>query len=192
MEANVLPETKQPYTADERTRRIATVLDAMDELAHRMAGGHTDEFLEIDITMPQAKTLFLVATEGQIRMSVLAARLAVTLSTVSGLVDRLVDAGLVSRHDDPADRRQVVVAITSEGAGILERFRDLNRRQLTDLLSSVTDRDLETVSRATTILARAAEQMSSKHPAASGPGSIPAASTTRTASTTRQAERDRS
>lgn len=159
MKANDLPETKQPYRPDERTRRIAAVLDAMDELVQQMSEGHTSEFLEIGITMPQAKTLYLVATVGDIRMSALATRLGVTLSTVSGLVDRLVDAGLVSRHDDPADRRQVVVAITSEGASLLERFRELNRRQLGDLIGGLTDRDLVTVAHATTILARAAERL---------------------------------
>ncbi len=167
MKANDLPETKQPYQPDERTRRIAAVLDAMDELVQRMSEGHTVEFLEIGITMPQAKTLYLVATDGEIRMSVLATRLGVTLSTVSGLVDRLVDAGLVSRHDDPADRRQVVVAITPEGASLLERFRELNRRQLGDLIGGLADRDLVTVEHATTILARAAERLSRERSTAS-------------------------
>ena len=162
-----MPETKQPYQPDERTRRIAAVLDAMDELVQRMSEGHTVEFLEIGITMPQAKTLYLVATDGEIRMSVLATRLGVTLSTVSGLVDRLVDAGLVSRHDDPADRRQVVVAITPEGASLLERFRELNRRQLGDLIGGLADRDLVTVEHATTILARAAERLSRERSTAS-------------------------
>ena len=77
--------------------------------------------------MPQAKTLHLVAAEGRIRMSVLATRLGVTLSTVSGLVERLVEAGCVVRHDDPVDRRQVVVTLTPEGDALIERFRDLNR-----------------------------------------------------------------
>ena len=43
-------------------------------------------------------------------MSDLVARLGVSLSTVSGLVDRVVDHGLATRREDPADRRQVVVA----------------------------------------------------------------------------------
>lgn len=160
MKANDLPETKQPYVPDERTRRIATVLDSMDDLVQQMSAGHTAEFLEIGITMPQAKTLHLVAAVGEIRMSVLAGRLGVTLSTVSGLIDRLVDAGLVDRHDDPADRRQVLIVLTPDGASLLERFRELGRRQMSDLLDGLADRDLVTVSNATAILARVARQMS--------------------------------
>ena len=160
-----MPETKQPDVPDERTRRIATVLDSMDDLVQQMSAGHTAEFLEIGITMPQAKTLHLVAAVGEIRMSVLAGRLGVTLSTVSGLVDRLVDAGLVDRHDDPADRRQVLIVLTADGASLLERFRELGRRQMSDLLGGLADRDLVTVSNATAILARVARQMS-RHAAA--------------------------
>jgi DNA-binding MarR family transcriptional regulator len=206
VKANDLPETKQPYQPDDRTRRIAAVLDAMDELVQQMSEGHTAEFLEIGITMPQAKTLYLVATVNEIRMSVLATRLGVTLSTVSGLVDRLADAGFVSRHDDPADRRQVVVAITSEGARLLERFRELSRRQLGDLIGGLTDRDLVTVSHATTILARAAERLSrqrtttgaehSTDPAARPPAkrarSAPDARQNTPASAAHPAERNRS
>lgn len=112
--------------------------------------------------MPQAKTLHLVATEGQIRMSVLATRLGVTLSTVSGLVDRLVEAHCVSRHDDPADRRQVVVTLTAEGQALIERFRDLNHRQLRGLLELMADDDLRAMAKAVTALARAAERQTAE------------------------------
>ena len=154
-----MPETKQPYVPDDRTRRISAVLDAIDDLVQHMSAGHNAAFLEIGITMPQAKMLYLVASDGGVRMSALASRLGVTLSTVSGLVDRLVDGGLVDRHDDPADRRQVVLALTPQGARQLERFRDLNARQMGDLLGTLGDPDLATVSRAITILTRAAAQM---------------------------------
>ena len=68
--------------------------------------------------MPQAKLLHLVARAAEIHMSDLVHALGVSLSTVSGLVDRLVDQGLATRRDDPADRRQVVVALTAAGHGL--------------------------------------------------------------------------
>jgi DNA-binding MarR family transcriptional regulator len=128
-----------------------------------MSQSHTSEFLEIGVTMPQAKTLHLVATEGRIRMSTLAARLGVTLSTVSGLVERLVEAGCVSRHDDPSDRRQVVVSLTPEGEALIERFRDLNRRQLRGLLDLMADDDLSAMEQSVIALTRAAEQQAAEH-----------------------------
>ena len=41
-------------------------------------------------------------------MGQLAASLAVTLSTVTGIVDRLVEHQMVVREEDPHDRRLVV------------------------------------------------------------------------------------
>ncbi len=54
----------------------------------RLADSHAPEFLEIDITMPQAKLLYLLGASGDLHMSDIVARLGVSLSTVSGLVDR--------------------------------------------------------------------------------------------------------
>jgi len=151
------------YDPGYREGVIQRVLDATDAMFRHMSESHTSEFLEIGVTMPQAKMLHLVASEGHIRMSTLAARLGVTLSTVSGLVERLVEAGCVSRHDDPSDRRQVVVSLTPEGEALIERFRDLNRRQLRGLLDLMADDDLNAMERSVIALTRAAERQAAEH-----------------------------
>jgi DNA-binding MarR family transcriptional regulator len=79
----------------------------------------------------------------------------VSLSTVSGLVDRLVDQGLVSRHHDPADRRQVVVAATPAGVALVDRFRQLGVGELQELLMDLSDEELGDVRRAFEALDRA-------------------------------------
>jgi DNA-binding MarR family transcriptional regulator len=107
--------------------------------------------------MSQAKVLYLAAASGGMHMSELATRLGVSISTTSGLVERLVDHGLLARHDDPADRRQVVVTITPTGLADLERFRELNAAQLRRLLARLRDPELDVVERATALLAAAAD-----------------------------------
>ena len=62
--------------------------------------------------MSQAKILMLLANEREVQMSDLVRRLGISLSTMSGHVDRLVEQGFVVRRDDPADRRHVLVAAT--------------------------------------------------------------------------------
>ena len=110
----------------------------------RLAEAHAPDFLEVDITMSQAKVLYLVSV-GDLNMSELVARLGVTLPTVSGVVDRLVERGLIARRADPSDRRRVVVGVTPAGVELLDRFRDLNARQMRDLLAVLDDADLEQV-----------------------------------------------
>jgi len=72
---------------------------------HRIASSHAPDLMEVGVTMSQAKVMYLVAAGQGMRMSELAVHLGVSISTMSGLVDRLVDHALLARHDDPADRR---------------------------------------------------------------------------------------
>ena len=124
-----------------------------------LADSHAPEFLEIDITMPQAKLLYLLGASGDLHMSDIEARLGVSLSTVSGLVDRVVDHGLATRREDRVDRRQVVVALTPRGAEFVDRFRELNARQMRALLAVLDDPDLVTVRDGLAALDRAAVRL---------------------------------
>jgi DNA-binding MarR family transcriptional regulator len=165
-----LSETKKQYRLGSRAARVDRVVAGQDTLMHVLAAGHATEFLEIDITMPQAKTLYLVAAAGQIRMSELSARLGVSLSTVSGLVERLVEHELVSRHDDPADRRQVLVSVTAAGSHLTDRFREMNGRQFRTVLDGLADADLAVIEEAITILVRAVDRIAGSGGESAQPG----------------------
>ncbi len=77
---------------------------------------HAAEFTTLDITMAQAKLLYVVTAVGELRMSEIAQRLGVTISTASGAVDQLVELGLLGRDRTiPTNRRQVRVSVTALG-----------------------------------------------------------------------------
>lgn len=142
----------------ERAVVVDEVIAGYELLMRRMASSHAPEFLEIPITMPQAKVLYLLGASGELHMSELVHRLGVSLSTVSGLVERVVEAGLVVRHEDPADRRQVVVGLTPAGVQFIDHFRELNAREMRGLLQILDDAELDSVRGALAALARAAER----------------------------------
>jgi DNA-binding MarR family transcriptional regulator len=151
------PPTKEyAITAIDRDAVIEDVIRGYEALMQRLAGVHAPEFLEVQVTMPQAKLLYLLAAAGDLHMSGLVARLGVSLSTVSGLVDRIVDHGLAHRREDPADRRQVVVGLTAAGTAFIDHFRELGADQMRDLLTLLDDDELDSVRRSTVALARAA------------------------------------
>lgn len=143
-------------TAFDRDAVIEDVINGYEALMRRLAGVHAPEFLEVQVTMPQAKLLYLLAAAGDLHMSDLVARLGVSLSTVSGLVDRIVDHGLAHRREDPADRRQVVVGLTAAGTAFIDHFRELGADQMRDLLALLDDDELDSVRRSTMALGRAA------------------------------------
>ncbi len=126
-------------------RAVATeaILEHFGSLMRRLAGWHAPEFLGVDVTMSQAKCLYVAALRPGIGMSALAEQLQVGLSAVSGLVDRLVDHGYLERHEDPSDRRQQQVSVTDAGAAVLERIRELNAELLRTLLRGLSPAELE-------------------------------------------------
>ena len=137
----------------------------------RLTQGHAPEFLEIAVTMPQAKLLYLLAAGGDLHMSELVLRLGVSLSTISGLVDKVVDQGLAVRHEDPVDRRQVVVGLTAKGRDFIDRFRELNAREMRLLLEHLDGGDLGCVRDALAALDRAAIRLVTSKGQVPGPAS---------------------
>ena len=137
-----------------------------DAMMHRLMAAHAPELNAIDLTMSQTKALYLVLAAGQLRMSELAARLGVTSSTATGVVDGLVIQGLLARHEEPADRRQVVVTATREAEATLEHLRELNSRRMREMLAHVAADDLGVVERALHILDDALAAESAGAPAA--------------------------
>ena len=159
------PQPKERAIApNDRAAALDEVIAAYEILMQRLADSHAPEFLEIAITMPQAKILYLLGAMGDLHMSDLVQRLGVSLSTISGLVDRIVDQGLAHRHDDPVDRRQVVVGLTPAGSAFIDRFRELNARQMRELLELLGDHDLDTVRRSLAVLTAAATRLNSPDP----------------------------
>lgn len=161
-EASARTEGTNAITLIVRTTVIDEVIAGYEALMQRLAGGHAPEFLEIDVTMPQAKLLYLLGAAGDLHMSELVQRLGVSLSTISGLVDRIVDHGLATRREDSVDRRQVVVGLTPAGLEFIDRFRELNARQMRELLALVTDSDLALLRDALAALDRAAAQLAQR------------------------------
>lgn len=61
---------------------------------------------------------------GPITVSELAARLGLSLPTVSGVLADLDRAGFVGRHPDPADRRRTIAAIVNAQAPLIDEWLD--------------------------------------------------------------------
>jgi DNA-binding MarR family transcriptional regulator len=134
---------------------IDRTLDAFEALQQRLMNVHAPEFAALDITMAQAKLLYVITAGGPLTMSEISQRLSVTVSTASGAVDHLVAVGLLARVDDPANRRQVQVSVTALGQETLAHIRELNTRHLRTLFEVISDADLEVLERTTRIMSDA-------------------------------------
>src|SRR5512137_1283526 len=70
------------------------------------------DWLDMDLTMPQLKIMVILWRQGPARMSELASGLAVTLATATGIVDRLVEKGFIVREGLPVVRCVVICRLS--------------------------------------------------------------------------------
>ena len=141
---------------DEREELISSVLISEHLLYSMLQAGVGRYWIEVDLTMPQLKVLFLVAGGSSVRMTQVARSLAMTFSTATGIVDRLVAQGLVRREQDPRDRRLVLVHPSEEGARVVEGLLEVSRARFRLILNRLSLDELREASRTLDVLYTAA------------------------------------
>jgi DNA-binding MarR family transcriptional regulator len=142
---------------------VERVMAAFDDFQREISALHAPEIADLSLTLAQLKAIYLVATGGPIRMGDLAEQMRTAPSTASGLVDRLVQLGLLDRFEDPANRRQVLVRATPTATQQVQAMSELNRDRLRQLLSHMkTTDEIETIERALRLMTAAASEMSTE------------------------------
>ena len=109
--------------------------------------------------MAQTRLLFFVISHGPTRMGRLAQVLEVTMPTVTGTVDRMLQRGLVERQSDPGDRRVVLVAATEAGHKELEQLIGVRTQVLRQMLGRMTLAEMQQLRGAWTSMERASREL---------------------------------
>ena len=148
---------------DERLQRIHRILTCSEALTHGFNPSRDRAWLRVDLTMPQLKTLIYVtknqaATSGQI-----AANLGVGLSTITGIVDRLAEQNLVTRREDPRDRRITRVLPTPSGCELVNELIEYRNEVVTAILSQLEPEQLTLVETAFQYLLDAVTRIDHEH-----------------------------
>ncbi len=126
----------------DRETAVNETLAAWRRVFREVQRGAAPDWLHLELTMAQLKALFAIAHNGSPTVSVLAESLEVGLSAASQIVERLVQQGLVDRHDDPSDRRRAFVRLTPRGQQLVTRLREGSRDRLQNWISRLGDDDL--------------------------------------------------
>lgn len=90
--------------------------------------------------------------DGPLTVGELAARLGLSLPTVSGVLADLDRADLVERHPDPADRRRTIVQVSPGQAGLISRWLDGAAKPLARVLDKLTPSEQEAFLKAMNLL----------------------------------------
>lgn len=131
---------------DDREQLIAQIGAIQHDLARLFAQQQrSSPLFDSNLTMRQLKVVMILSCQDSASGQDLAHQLGVGLGTVTGLVDRLLAQGLVTRREDPHDRRVRRVELSAEGRALTERLAGAglnNFRRLLDHLDTATLRDL--------------------------------------------------
>jgi DNA-binding MarR family transcriptional regulator len=107
------------------------------------------------LSIPQLRTLAFLARQPGACLLHLAENLGVSRPTASTLVDRLVRRGLITRTQDPRERRRVVLTLTPPGARHFRRARRAAHVWLATTLAHLSPEALRRISRGVTMLGEA-------------------------------------
>lgn len=116
-------------------------------LHQRMLMQMTARIRTLGLSIPQFDLLSTLTEQEGISQSELAEKLYVTKGNVSGLVDRLVQAGLVERRAIAGDRRSYAMHLTPEGRRLAEAGIAAQRDFVASTLGKLKPDDLAELDR---------------------------------------------
>jgi DNA-binding MarR family transcriptional regulator len=142
----------QETRKQELTERFIELVEQINQCMHSRP---LEEWPDLELTIPQIKTLTLLRHQGPQRMGSIATYLGSTLSSSTSIIDRLVDKGLVERVPDPDDRRVVICQLTPRGQEATEQFWRIGRTRVVELTERLDIEELEIVVHAMELLYKA-------------------------------------
>jgi DNA-binding MarR family transcriptional regulator len=69
--------------------------------------------------------------------------IGITSGAVTGMTDKLVSMGLITRERSDTDRRVVLFTITDKGKETIQRIRDRRFKRLTEIFRQISNDEIE-------------------------------------------------
>ena len=111
------------------------------------------------VTLPQLRVLVMAASRTPLSLAAVARSLKVHPSNATRTVDKLVAEGYLRRDEDPADRRQVRLALTDAGQALVEAVNDHRRESILRVVEAMPPRAREQLTAALEAFAAAAGEL---------------------------------
>jgi DNA-binding MarR family transcriptional regulator len=101
-----------------------------------------------DVTFPRFDLMAqLYRAPKAMTLGELSQRMMVSNGNVTGLVDRMVEQGLVSRRPSPKDRRAQLVSLTTQGRRFFATMARANGDWIGEMFAGLSSDDIETLMR---------------------------------------------
>lgn len=118
---------------------IVQILEAFDNISKIFASMEGDAC----ISKPELLALEAISKEEGLMMSDIGRRLDITLSTATGIIDRLIEKKFVKRERNHGDRRVVRVLLTDKGRKTNEAYQDQKKVIFSKILGVLDPKEQE-------------------------------------------------
>jgi DNA-binding MarR family transcriptional regulator len=110
-----------------------------------------------ELTVAQISALLSLGTAGALTPRELAEAERVQPPTMTRIVARLEEQGLIQRTPHPTDGRQVILAPSAKGRSVLDEYQRVRDEWLANRLAGLTPEERKALQRAAEILTRIAK-----------------------------------
>jgi DNA-binding MarR family transcriptional regulator len=140
---------------------LSTLLDVVSSMKCEASG----RLVKQGVSMTHLHVLWTLQHHGDLSMRHLAELLDVSVSSATGIIDRMEERGLVVRARVPGDRRVVLVQLADAGLQALEEIQAVRHGRMTSILAHLAPAQLECLAQALVDIRSAlAAEESSAHP----------------------------
>lgn len=142
---------------ESRDRKTEQIIRLLQQVGRSAAQFAPDQWMELNLTIGQLKSLFFIEFQGSTNSKSLASALGVTPPNITGIIDRLVEHGLVSREENPENRRMLILKATDKGKKLVSKLRESRAGRLGHMLSKLSTEELSALASGLLALARVAQ-----------------------------------
>ena len=147
--------------SSEQEDLIGCLERVQDSFERRALSTMAEPLISTPLKMQQLKVLTMIAIDPERATGhELAGQLKVSVATMSGLVDRLVEHGMVTRGENPTDRRVRPLSVTPEGSATIRGLLSSAGTMPTPVLRRLAIEDLRALVQGVLALERAVQELS--------------------------------
>jgi len=126
----------------DKKENIKSIIGLMHNLMLSAKAHDPHPWLHLELTREQLRVIFLLSFKGRASPGEVAESFGVPKANVTSVIDRLVGKGLVSRQENPGDRRSYILSLTEEGRSQVERLREIGAARIKRVLERMPDEAL--------------------------------------------------
>ncbi|AOR29958.1 MarR family transcriptional regulator [Streptomyces fodineus] len=159
MSARPSPEASPSRSAGQEPDAARLLTEAITQLHRALRSSIQTDSPRGTLPMAQVELLQVLGEQSPAHIGDLTARRHLAPSTVSGLISRIIGAGLVARDVDPADHRSSVVTLTDAGRERLAAWTRDHKDHMATAFAALDDHERAVIAEALPVLFRLAEHL---------------------------------